>query len=134
MRMLAHHPIFGSGLSGFASAINPYRNGYAELQIYPHNILLNFWAETGILGLVAFGWLMVKTFIATLAGWIHGSSGWRPYQLGVLLFVVAVLGDFFGVDPGEAVDGSVAADVVVVEGVEVPAQLVTFSRWPAVAL
>ena len=50
------------------------------------------------------------------------------------LFVVAVLGDFFGVDPGEAVDGSVAADVVVVEGVEVPAQLVTFSRWPAVAL
>src|SRR5438445_804458 len=87
MRMLAHRPIFGSGLSGFASAINPYRNGYAELQIYPHNILLNFWAETGILGLVAFGWLMVKTFIATLAGWIHGSSGWRPYQLGVLLFV-----------------------------------------------
>ncbi len=91
MRMLAHHPIFGSGLSGFASAINPYRNGYAELQIYPHNILLNFWTETGILGLVAFGWLMVKTFITTLAGWIHGSSGWRPYQLGVLLFVVAVL-------------------------------------------
>jgi hypothetical protein len=50
------------------------------------------------------------------------------------LLVVAVLADFFGVDPGEAVDGSVAADVVVVESVEVPAQLVTFSRWPAVAL
>src|SRR5205807_1731247 len=91
MRMLAHHPIFGSGLSGFASAINPYRNGYAELQIYPHNILLNFWTETGLLGLVAFGWLMVKTVIATLGGWLHGSSGWRPYQLGVLLFVVAIL-------------------------------------------
>jgi hypothetical protein len=50
------------------------------------------------------------------------------------LFVVAVLGDLVGVDPGEAVDGSVAADVVVVEGVEVPAQLVTLCRWPAVAL
>jgi O-antigen ligase len=91
MRMLAHHPIFGSGLAGFASAINPYRNGYAEQQIYPHNILLNFWTETGILGVVAFGWLMVQTFIATLAGWTHGSRGWRPYQLGVLLFLVAVL-------------------------------------------
>jgi len=100
MRMLAHHPIFGSGLSGFASAINPYRNGYAELQIYPHNILLNFWTETGLLGLVAFGWLMVKTVIATLAGWLHGSSGWRPYQLGVLLFVVAVLAHGL-VDRGE---------------------------------
>ena len=91
MRMLTHHPIFGSGLADFATAINPYRNGYAEQQIYPHNILLNFWTETGILGLVAFGWLMVRTFIATLAGWIHGSRGWRPYQLGVLLFLVAVL-------------------------------------------
>ncbi|MDQ6713402.1 MAG: O-antigen ligase family protein [Candidatus Dormibacteraeota bacterium] len=91
MRMLAHHPIFGSGLAGFANAINPYRNGYIEQQIYPHNILLNFWTETGILGVVAFGWLMVQTFMATLAGWIHGSRAWRPYQLGVLLFLVAVL-------------------------------------------
>lgn len=91
MRMLAHRPIFGSGLADFASAINPYRNGYAEQQIYPHNILLNFWTETGILGVVAFGWLMVQAFISTLAGWIHGSRGWRPYQLGVLLFLVAVL-------------------------------------------
>jgi O-antigen ligase len=91
MRMLAHRPIFGSGLSGFADAINPYRNGYAEQQIYPHNILLNFWTETGILGVVAFGWLMVQTFMTTLGGWLHGSHGWRPYQLGVLLFLLAVL-------------------------------------------
>jgi hypothetical protein len=91
MRMLAHHPIFGSGLAGFASAINPYRNGYAEQQIYPHNILLNFWSETGILGVVAFAWLMIQTFVSTLKGWLHGSPAWRPYQLGVLLFLVAVL-------------------------------------------
>jgi O-antigen ligase len=91
MRMLAHHPIFGSGLAGFASAINPYRNGYAEQQIYPHNILLNFWTETGVLGVVAFGWLTVETFVATVRGWLHGSPAWRPYQLAVLLFLVAVV-------------------------------------------
>ena len=91
MRMLAHHPIFGSGLAGFANAINPYRNGYAEQQIYPHNILLNFWTETGILGLIAFGWLVIQTFVSTLRGWLHGSRAWRPYQLGVLLFLVAIV-------------------------------------------
>ena len=91
LRMLAHHPLFGSGLAGFSAAIEPYRNGFPEQQIYPHNILLNFWTETGILGVVAFAWLMVKTFVATLRGWLHGSPGWRPYQLGVLLFLVAVL-------------------------------------------
>lgn len=91
MRLLAHHPIFGSGLAAFAKAINPYRNGYAEQQIYPHNILLNFWTETGILGVVAFGWLTVQTSVSTLAGWIRGSRTWRPYQLGVFLFLVAIV-------------------------------------------
>jgi O-antigen ligase len=91
MRMLAHHPIFGSGLGGFASAINPYRNGYAEEQIYPHNILLNFWTETGVLGVIAFGWLTIQTFVSSFRGWVYGSRGWRPYQLGVLLFLVAVV-------------------------------------------
>jgi O-antigen ligase len=59
--MLAHRPLFGGGLSGFRSSINAYRvPGYHEDLIYPHNVLLNFWTETGLLGLAAFLWIAVQ--------------------------------------------------------------------------
>jgi O-antigen ligase len=91
LRMLASHPLFGSGLAGFSTAIDPFREGYAEQQIYPHNILLNFWVETGILGVVSFGWLVTQTAVAGWKGWRSGSQRWRPYQLGVILFLVAIV-------------------------------------------
>ncbi len=55
------HVFFGTGLSGFKHDIQPYKNfaGYTENLIYPHNIVLNFWTETGLLGLGAFAWLAV---------------------------------------------------------------------------
>src|SRR5207248_4521867 len=58
LRMLRDHPILGAGLSGFQQTVDRYRNGsYTEQLIYPHNILLNFWSETGLLGLAAFAWI-----------------------------------------------------------------------------
>jgi len=37
-----------------------------EIYMYPHNILLNFWSELGLLGLFLFVWIIVKyLFIAT---------------------------------------------------------------------
>src|SRR4029077_1793108 len=60
LRMLREHPIFGAGLSGFADRIGPFWNAdHPERFIDPHNIVLNFWVETGILGLIAFGWILV---------------------------------------------------------------------------
>jgi putative inorganic carbon (hco3(-)) transporter len=59
LNLLRHEPVFGSGLSGFKSALEPYRDpAYGESLIYPHNIVLNFWVETGLLGLAAFAWLL----------------------------------------------------------------------------
>lgn len=61
LNMLSHRPVFGAGLSGFKTSILPYRDpGYHEDLIYPHNLVLNFWAETGLLGLAAFVWLCVQ--------------------------------------------------------------------------
>jgi O-antigen ligase len=92
LRMLRDHPVLGTGLSGFARSIGPYRGGvYSEALIYPHNILLNFWTETGLLGVVAFGWLLVQGFRSTLRGWRECLDGWRPLQLGVLLALVAIV-------------------------------------------
>jgi O-antigen ligase len=91
LRMLRDHPIFGSGISGFAHAIEPYRNGFNEKLIDPHFIVLNFWTETGLLGLIAFAWLMIRAFMVSWRGWLRASAGWRPLHLGVALALVAVV-------------------------------------------
>jgi O-antigen ligase len=92
LRMLRDHPIFGTGLSGFKAVIDRYRNGvYAEDLIYPHNILLNFWTETGLLGLAAFAWIAVQAVRVAWRGWRYGLATWRPFQLGILLMMVGIV-------------------------------------------
>ena len=92
LQMLRDHPIFGTGMFGFAKSIQPYRGGvYEENLIYPHNILLNFWTETGLLGLAAFVWLLVQTFRVSWRGWVRGALEWRPVQLGIVLAMVAII-------------------------------------------
>jgi O-antigen ligase len=92
LQMLRDHPIFGAGLSGFASAIAPYWNPFHPDRFgYPHNIVLNFWSETGLLGLAAFGWIFVAVFLLAWRGWRHAPNEWRVVHLGVMLALVAVL-------------------------------------------
>ena len=58
LNMLAHRPFQGGGLSGFQASVQPYRDpAYIEKLIYPHDIVLNFWSETGLVGLAGFAWL-----------------------------------------------------------------------------
>ena len=91
LRMMRDHPIFGTGLSGFKRSINPYRGDYTENLIYPHNILLNFWTETGILGLVAFIWILVQAIVVPLRGLRRGLPQWGPLHRGVLLAIIGIL-------------------------------------------
>src|SRR5207302_2754231 len=93
LRMLRDHPLFGGGLSGFKQAIAPYglRQSAAEDVMYPHNIVLNAWTETGIAGLVAFGWLLLQAVRVSLAGWRDAEPDWRPLHLGVLLAIGGII-------------------------------------------
>ena len=92
LQMLAHHPIFGAGLSGFETEIAPYWNAtHVDRFIYPHNILLNFWVATGVLGVFAFGWILVVAFGQTFRGWRRGDPEWRPLQLGVCLALIGLV-------------------------------------------
>jgi putative inorganic carbon (HCO3(-)) transporter len=92
LRMLRDHPIFGTGLSGFASTVDRYRQGiFTERLIYPHNIVLNFWTETGLLGLAAFAWILVAGLRLTWRGWRSASEAWRPIELGVFLALVGII-------------------------------------------
>ena len=53
--LLLARPIFGAGLSGFKELYSQrYFTCDAEPLEYPHSWILNFWAETGILGLLSF--------------------------------------------------------------------------------
>lgn len=57
--MLADNPVFGIGLGNYSTAIVPYHKAtWMEIFQYPHNILLNLWSETGLLGVAAFGWIL----------------------------------------------------------------------------
>jgi O-antigen ligase len=92
LRMLRDHPILGSGMFGFARGIQPYRGGvYEENLIYPHNIVLNMWTETGLLGLASFLWLFVQAFRVSWTGWTSGPMAWRAIQLGIVLAMVAII-------------------------------------------
>jgi O-antigen ligase len=92
LQMLSHHILFGAGLSGFAQTIAPLWNPtHIDRFIYPHNIVLTFWSETGLIGLAGFVALMITAFVQCWRGWRHDSIDWRPLQLGVLLALVAVI-------------------------------------------
>ena len=62
-QILKEHPLQGTGLAGFASDFEEVRpEAFTEELIYPHNIFLNFWTETGILGLLTVLWMMGLIF------------------------------------------------------------------------
>jgi putative inorganic carbon (HCO3(-)) transporter len=90
--MLREHIVFGAGLSGFADRIAPFWNPtHPERFIDPHNILLNFWVETGLLGVFAFAWIMAAGFRVTWFGWHSSDGSWRPIELGVFLALIAIV-------------------------------------------
>ena len=92
--MLRDHPIFGAGLSGFAQVMAPYHPPPQPAccpLIYPHMIVLNFWAVLGLLGLAAFTWLTVLGFRQALIGARRGTGFLGAVPLGVCLALVTIV-------------------------------------------
>lgn len=81
INMIRDHPLLGVGMDNF---LYHYRASYllpeavAEPNLsHPHNLVLNFWLQMGILGVVAAAWIL-----ATLAGiwrrlWRKATGGWE---------------------------------------------------------
>lgn len=64
IEMLMTKPLLGAGLAGYQDAVRPYHIlQWVEVYLYPHNIILNFWTETGLLGLLGFIILVFSFFI-----------------------------------------------------------------------
>ena|SRR3989338_1671136 len=59
--MLKDHPFTGAGLRGYQTAMAPYHaQKYIEIFMYPHNIFLTVWSELGLIGLIAFVWVIIQ--------------------------------------------------------------------------
>jgi O-antigen ligase len=93
LAFLRQRPLFGAGLSGFHDRVGPYITHLHTPAnfIDPHNIVLNFWVETGLLGLLAMAWILGAAFVAGWRGGHAADAAWRPYELGTLLAMVAVV-------------------------------------------
>jgi O-antigen ligase len=89
LRMLSHHQVFGIGLANYQQAMGPFWQDLPHV-IYPHNIVLNFWAVTGLPGLAGFFWLAIRAFRLGWRGWRRHLAEWRPYDLGVVLVLIAI--------------------------------------------
>lgn len=79
-------PIFGLGLKGFA---NNWQRLNADPNLdshnYPHNIFLNFWLETGLLGLFSFAGLIGLHIYRGL------KNRTNPILFGTALFLITFL-------------------------------------------
>lgn len=85
--LLKNNPLRGVGLASFAQAFEDVRpEGFTEKLIYPHNIFLNFWSETGLLGLLVILWIIV-----VIVGIIkkRPEYGWSWFYVTALIVMLA---------------------------------------------
>lgn len=89
IELIKDRPLHGAGLSGYPTVFEPYHDPTLyEIFQFPHNVILNFWVEMGVFGVVAFLWiagvtakvawmrrddaLVLAAFAALLTMTIHG--------------------------------------------------------------
>jgi O-antigen ligase len=79
LAMLKDRPVFGAGLGAYPDVIKPYHKAtWMEIFQYPHDILLNLWSEVGILGIIAFAWILLRW-------WREGGSLALPVIVAILV-------------------------------------------------
>lgn len=55
--------LLGAGILGYAELQNEARDPLKlEPLLYPHNIILNFWTELGVAGVIAIAWLIISFY------------------------------------------------------------------------
>jgi O-antigen ligase len=93
--MIRDHPIFGVGLDNF---LYQYREHYIlpgalddPNLSHPHNVVLDFWARLGILGVAAFVWIEAAFFRVAWHIYTRGATEDRALALGLMAAMVYVL-------------------------------------------
>lgn len=87
IHMIKDSPIVGHGLGNFYSVFPEYSANKAGF--YAHNCFLQIFAETGILGLVSFMWILFEVFLKALKYIAKDKNG---LVIGLTAALVAYLG------------------------------------------
>jgi O-antigen ligase len=110
--------ITGAGLANFKNAVAPYhaegffiknddpnwlknlRNSAdyrkqmwqpLEIYLYPHNIILNFWSELGLAGMMLFVWIILKYFWVGIKNYRQASEKYKYINIGLICAMVAIV-------------------------------------------
>ena len=87
--MIKAHPIKGVGIGNFGKFYSIYIMPGANQTNFSHNSYLQLWAETGILGLGAFLWIVFTFFRIGFRG--LENSGVKGIQIGSISAGIAFL-------------------------------------------
>lgn len=75
LQMLEQRQILGAGLVSYQELVTPYHvKDYVEVYLYPHNIILNFWSETGLAGLFSFFAIVVLFYINAIKSYLKNKN------------------------------------------------------------
>ncbi|MEK7648770.1 MAG: O-antigen ligase family protein [Patescibacteria group bacterium] len=90
--MLRDHWFTGAGLAGYQKAFEPYHKAKAiEIFLYPHSIVLNFWSELGLYGLISVVFLVAVYFVLLVFARSRENRA-LVYGLGGAMIVILVHG------------------------------------------
>jgi len=93
LHMLAEHPVFGAGLSGYPLTLTPYHKAdWIEIFQYPHDFILNFWTELGLIGLIGFLWALTIFFKDNISAVRRHPEEWLPSALLAAMTALLVHG------------------------------------------
>lgn len=97
LAIAVHHPVQGVGVGGFkkAYAARTGLKGKEPKAAASHDTPVTVAAETGIVGLVLFAWLLVATFLLAFRGFIPTFAGRVSLTLGVVLAAIGVHSLFY---------------------------------------
>lgn len=91
-------PVFGLGFTGFADKYKTLISDQTlDTHNYPHNIFLNFWVTTGLLGLISITWLLAIIIYRGLRSekpTIKKTEPWLSPQtitISIALFLITIL-------------------------------------------
>lgn len=89
--MLKDHAVLGAGLSGYPIVFDKYHLArWIEIFQYPHDIILNFWVETGLAGVFVFLALLWR-FFASLRAACKRDPSVHLWTIGLAATMVTIL-------------------------------------------
>jgi putative inorganic carbon (hco3(-)) transporter len=97
LAITAHHPVQGVGIGGFkkAYAARTGLKGKEPKAAASHDTPVTVAAETGIVGLALFAWLLVAAFLLAFRGFSASFAGRVSLILGVVLAAIGVHSLFY---------------------------------------